>query len=181
MLFTGDAKLNQFQSIQNFTSSYDLHGRLEDYKTGESQLYFNQDPLSFKVSAGGIFRQYRVGDYYLVITLYSAYDSESFGILILNHQLQLISEHSSPDFYDEEICPYDQQFTLESPHQLRFYLGAKNAWTVEALEKPLWQPGDTLTRIASLWRTQFEIRQFFKKSPFLIKKEKAAMKPESLY
>ncbi len=136
----------------------------QDAVTFKSRLYFNDVLLPYSVRAGKLFRQFSVGDLFIIVLILEGWEDFSFRILVLSSDLDLLEQHISPNFFAKGAHSYDRQFLTFHGKLLEFSLDATNTWVLEPLEKPRHLAVEALFRIKNSWWVSLELPRLFRKS-----------------
>jgi hypothetical protein len=152
------------ETVRQFETTFSTQ-KGADLDRDWSQLISNGSVLPFKIPNGKIFRQFKVGQYFLVITLYDAWDYESFSLILLDEKLGLLETHISPNCFDAD-APYDSQFVLSSNDTLSFHLAPKSGknWEIQVLEKPRYLGSEAMNRVRFGWWFNYELPRLFRPS-----------------
>lgn len=149
--------------VSHFSSTLDQKPLGDDVLSGKSQLLFEGTLLPFQVPAGQVFKQFQVGDLYLVICSYSAIGYENFSLNVLNQNLRLLSTYVSPNLFEDSFTLQDQ-FEIHDENRLRFRLRMNESWVIEILDQPRVLAQEAIRRVSRGWWAQYEIPKLFARS-----------------
>lgn len=117
-------------------------------------LTFDGRPLNVAVM-GAPLRQFEFASGYLVVLPNDPYAGQLFDLRVITPRWKEVETHFAPERDASDSTPPQQRVHFDG-QRLSLDLGAGEIWTVEALARPRYYPGETWKRLKSGWLPLFE-------------------------